>query len=508
MSSVRLVTGLTVSVVALFSAWLLFRDLGADSLRGDEAMYAEVVLDSRTDGRWVPPVLRGEPFVNKPPGGLLALAAGFAVLGDGETAARVPAAVAGVALAILIATWGAARLGPFAGAFAATLFVTAPVALGRHALRGGTFDAAVALLVTVAVLAHLESLRPGRERWFRLTPGLAAVATLFKSMAGPALIAGAVLATEVAGSCGSRGVRAGLLGGLRRAVAVFGAGIAVLASLTAAAAAGGVDDAFDRMVVWDLLRRNLERVHPSHVGPWWFYLDRMTKDFGPLLILLLVPPAALVVRRRHPGDSAGPDRAASIGLALLAATGSVLLLLSISASKLRWYGLQLVPLTSLAVAAGACQLVRGRSRTVRGALVAALAVALAVRIEWAVRRTDTPPRRTLLDRAEAAVRSIPGARLVAAPGLDLFATVGHDDYAWDEAASNAFYLRLAREPSVPHSGGRAPCEVLLAPATAAADARVHRLGLPAGEGPFELIDGCGGEVVAALGAESQTSDNR
>ena len=35
--------------VALFAAWLLGRDLGADSLRGDEAMYAEDVVFESND---------------------------------------------------------------------------------------------------------------------------------------------------------------------------------------------------------------------------------------------------------------------------------------------------------------------------------------------------------------------------------------------------------------------------------------------------------------------------
>jgi hypothetical protein len=282
----------------------------------------------------------------------------------------------------------------------------------------------------------------------------------------------------------------------------------VLAILTLTATAGGVDDALDRMVVWDLLQRNLERVHSSHDGPGWFYLDRLTRDFGPLLILLLVPPAAFVVRRSTPGDRAGSSARGLVGLALVASVVAMVFLLSMSASKLRWYGFQLVPLTSLAIAAGACQLARGRAWRVQVSIVAALVVALAVRVEWAIRRTETPPRRTLLDRALDRARSLPGARVVATPGLDVFAAVGRDGYAWDEAASNAFYLRLAREPSVATAGGPAPCEVVLAPAAAAPDDGSHQLALPAGEGPFVLVDRCDGAVVATLRAGSQTSDSR
>lgn len=509
MSALRAVVLFAVGpiAVALFAVWLLGRDLGADSLRGDEAMYAEVVLDSREAGRWLPPRLRGEPFVNKPPGGLLAIAASFRWLGEGAFAARIPAVASGVATVLLLGAWGTLRIGPVAGLLAPLLFVTAPVALGRHALRGGTFDATVALLVTAALLAHLESLRPGRERCFRATLVAAAVATLFKSMAGPALIAGAVLAVELA--AGLRPGRRGpaLARGLTRAGAVLAVGLAVLAALTLAALAAGVEDAVDRMVVWDLLRRNLERVHPSHAGAWWFYLDRLAKDFGPLLCLL-VPLAAATSSSR---DESAQRTASGLPLAagLLAAAAALLLLLSVSASKLRWYGLQLVPAISLAVAAGASQLARDRPRGVRAALAAALLVAVAVRIEWAVRRTETRPRRTVLDRAEAAARSTPGALLSAAPGLDPFVAVGREGYAWDEAASNAFYLRLAREGAGARAGSPRACTLTLAPVDAATDAASGaRLALPADEGPFVLLDGCDGRVIAALAGATQTSDSR
>jgi 4-amino-4-deoxy-L-arabinose transferase-like glycosyltransferase len=491
--------------VALFAAWLLGRDLGADSLRGDEAMYAEVVLDSREAGRWLPPRLRGEPFVNKPPGGLLAIAASFRCLGEGAFAARFPAVVSGVVTVLVLGAWATRRIGPVAGLLAPLLFVTAPVALGRHTLRGGTFDATVALLVTAALLAHLECLRAGRERWFRATLVAAAAATLFKSMAGPALIAGAVLAVELAVGFRSGRHRPALARGLARAGAILAAGLAVLAALTVAALAAGVADAVDRMVVWDLLRRNFERVHPSHAGAWWFYFDRLARDFGPLLVLLVPLAAATFGTRRETEEGSAP--ALPLAAGLLAAAAALILMLSVSASKLRWYGLQLVPMISLAVAAGAAWLARGRPRGVRAALAAALLVAVAVRVEWAIRRTETRPRRTVLDRAEAAARSTPGARLTATPGLDPFAAVGRGGYAWDEAASNAFYLRLARESSVAGAAGH--CTVTLVPVAAAPDAASGlRLALPADEGPFVLLDGCDGRVIAALAGAAQTSDSR
>ncbi|GMU65454.1 MAG: hypothetical protein AMXMBFR36_17280 [Acidobacteriota bacterium] len=489
---------IAVTGIACGIGWLLFRNLGADSLRGDEALYAEVVLDSRASGSWLPTVLRGEAWVNKPPGGLLTMAASFRVLGVSEEAARAPAAVGGLLCVLLVFVWGAARLGAVAGALAATIVATAPVALGWHAFRAATFDAATALLVTAAVLAHLESLEPGRERLFRLTVALSALSTLLKSLAGPALIATAGVAIELCRGLRERRPREATRRAAIRAGAVLAAGIAVLGFLIAAASLGGLDDAVGRMVGWDLLRRNLARVHPSHAGPWWFYLDRLVLDFGPLLALLL--PAAWSFRSG--GAQAAPPLAAPrlAPVELLAAAAAIVVILSLSASKLRWYALQVLPLAALAIAAGFVVLARGRSRLVKFALAAALTVVVAERASFALRRTATPPRRTHLDRALEETRRIPGARLVSAAGLDPFAAVGRGAYAWDEASSNSFYLRLAREALAATEAPAAGCTVtLVARSAATAEPGAPRLELPPDEGPFALVDGCDGRIVAALG---------
>jgi 4-amino-4-deoxy-L-arabinose transferase-like glycosyltransferase len=487
------------AALALAAGWLLFRNLGADSLRGDEALYAEVVLDSRAAGSWLPPVLRGEPWVNKPPGGLLMMAASFRLLGVDEEAARAPAALCGLLCVLLVFAWGAARLGAAAGALAAAIVATAPVALGWHAFRAATFDAATALLVTAAVLAHLESLEPGRERRFRITVALAALSTLLKSLAGPALIAAAGIGLELCHGVAERRPRAAARRAMMRGGAVLAAGGAVLGSLVAAASVAGLEDAAARMIGWDLLQRNLSRVHPSHAGPWWFYLERLALDFGPLLVLAL--PAAWTIRSARATPAPARDPRAFAAAGLLAAAAAMTLVLSLSASKLRWYALQALPTTALALAAGLTVLARGRGRLARAALAAAALVAVATRVEFALRRTSTPPRRTELHRAIEVVRRAPGTRLEAAPDLDPFAAAGLAAYAPDEAASNSFYLRLAREPTLAPDAGTAPCAVTLtAGPTALAPSAPPRRALPPEEGPFVLLDGCGGQVVAALAA--------
>jgi 4-amino-4-deoxy-L-arabinose transferase-like glycosyltransferase len=489
------------AAIAWSAGWLLWRNLGADSLRGDEALYAEVVLDSRAAGSWLPTILRGEPWVNKPPGGPLLMAASFRLLGVSEEAARAPAALGGLLCVLLVFAWGAARLGAVAGAIAAAIVATAPVALGWHAFRAATFDAATALLVTAAVLVHLDSLEPGREGLFRCTVALAALSTLLKSLAGPALIAAAGIGIELCRGLRELRPRAAARRAAMRAGAVLAAGGAVLGGLVIAASRAGLEDAAARMIGWDLLQRNLSRVHPSHAGPWWFYLERLALDFGPLLVLAL--PAAWTLRRAPPAVAPARRPGEFAAAELLAAAAAMILVLTLSASKLRWYALQTLPTTALALAAGLGVLARRRGRLARLALAAAALAVLATRIEFALRRTATPPRRTVLDRALEAVQRTPGGRLVAVPGLDPFATAGRAGYLPDEASSNSFYLRLAREASPPEAGS-APCAVTLAhrAASLAPPAPPSRA-LPPEEGPFLLLDGCGGRVVAELATGSE-----
>ena len=79
-------------LLALVGALLLFR-LGVVPLLGpDEPRYTRVAIEMQRAGEWVTPTLQGEPWLEKTPLFYWLAGAGFAVLGETETAARLPSA--------------------------------------------------------------------------------------------------------------------------------------------------------------------------------------------------------------------------------------------------------------------------------------------------------------------------------------------------------------------------------------------------------------------------------
>src|SRR5712691_3254497 len=85
-------------LLALTAALLLFR-LGAVPLLGpDEPRYARVAVEMHRSGDLVTPTLQGRPWLEKPALYYWLASAAYAVFGETELAARLPAAAAGLAL--------------------------------------------------------------------------------------------------------------------------------------------------------------------------------------------------------------------------------------------------------------------------------------------------------------------------------------------------------------------------------------------------------------------------
>jgi 4-amino-4-deoxy-L-arabinose transferase-like glycosyltransferase len=484
---------LAVAVAALAARLLLHR-LGAGSLLGDEARYAAVVAETRAAGGPPPWRLGGEPYVDKPPLGLLLLEASLSTLGGDERAARLPAAAAGFATALLLFALGARWSHPLAGAVAALLYVSAPTALGRHALRGATFDALLVLLVVAALAAWIESLRSGRPRAFRSTLALVAAATLVKSAVAAALVAAAVVAAELV--LAARGA-APARRALGRCAALAGAGAAMLGLWIGVLLASGVPDAAQRLIGFDLLRRARSGVDPGHLGPASRYLDLAVADFGWALLLTLPLAAALASawRRR---DAA----ALVVPAALLAWPLAMVALLSASASKLPWYALPAWAGLALAAGAGAGHLARHPRTVVRLTAWAAALLLLAPGLTRALALVEAQETRVAMDRLGRILAEVPRARLWVDPGLALGARARHDpaDRALLDDANAYYFSRLGAMPGWPSTGlDGGSCAVVIV----ARDSAPPLPGAPAGwrvrplpSTPLAVADGCGGEVAA------------
>jgi 4-amino-4-deoxy-L-arabinose transferase-like glycosyltransferase len=494
-----------------FSAFLLLRHLGDDSLRGDEATYAQITHETRAAGPWLPLLRQGEIALNKPPLGFFLQRASFAALDESELAARLPSALAGLATVLLLALWGAPRMGAAGAGLAALLYVTTPLALGRHALRGGTFDALLALLVLAAILVHIDRLESVPLRGFLPVVLIVALATLVKTLAAAVLCAAAVLAVEILAGPPGLGPRQRAIRAAGRAFALLLTGSAVLALWILLLRALGADDAAHRLVSWDLLERSLRTVHADHAAPWSFYLGRAARDFG---IFLLAPAAALWLLARRRRSGAEPLALDRLALRLAIAAGAMVATLSLSASKRDWYALTPAPLVAAAIGAGAAAWLAPSRRPARAALVVIGLALLVPRLDWALRRTATPPRRTALHRLELAARA-ERAGLWVEPGLDPFADgPAAGGYAWNERASNGYYLTASRRRRSGWPPARDSCAVALLVRTPERQADWDALAtLPADEGGFTIAEACGGRVLERLGElapadAAQTSDSR
>src|SRR4051812_35215350 len=144
---------------------VLFCRLGQPSLWDpDEAYYGEASRELLATGDWFAPFYNEQPFFDKPIFFYWAQAVPMALLGPTETAARLPSAVA--ALAVIAATaWFARRLlTPDVATTAALLVATSPgvFALARYAILDTMFTAWTfggAALLTIAALQERRRLQ-------------------------------------------------------------------------------------------------------------------------------------------------------------------------------------------------------------------------------------------------------------------------------------------------------------------------------------------------------------
>jgi len=189
----------TALLLALTAALLLFR-LGSVPLIGpDGPRYARVAVEMRRSGDLVTPTLAGQPWLEKPPLYYWLAAAAFAVLGETETAARLPSVAAALLLVGGTAFFGARLYGPHAGLHAGFVTATAPLVFVYG--RAAAMDMLLAAMVTGATgLFGLRFLGLAGRYAVPAAWGLMALATLAKGPLGfllPGLIvAGYILATR------------------------------------------------------------------------------------------------------------------------------------------------------------------------------------------------------------------------------------------------------------------------------------------------------------------------
>ena len=106
---------------------VVFWRLGYPSLLDpDEAHYAELTREMLHSGSWLVPLLDGKPFIDKPVLFHWLQGASVGLLGETEFAARLPSALAALALFATTRWVGTALLGAEVGEWGAIMFATVP----------------------------------------------------------------------------------------------------------------------------------------------------------------------------------------------------------------------------------------------------------------------------------------------------------------------------------------------------------------------------------------------
>jgi 4-amino-4-deoxy-L-arabinose transferase-like glycosyltransferase len=438
----------------LAAALVLFNNLGATSLLGDETIYAQVARQAAFKGQWMPTHWLGAIFLAKPPLRTWAVALLFRLFGIDEWTARALDAGMGVATILVVYLAGRALFGRRAGAIAALLLLSAHDLVFLHGLREGVQESALLLAFSAALLAYLTAatgaLGPG---WTRrrgdVASGLATAASLLVKNAVGLLVLGITGLYELIFARGpaARGWRRLLPRDPLRVLAVLLAVYLPWLALAYAVTGGRYLSILHR----DVVERMTAGLDPHHVRHG-VYLQELAADFGPALGLLALAALFAVAawragRRGLPAGRVEAERAAFLALW----AGFVLAVLSTSASKLEWYLYPAYPAIALLAGYAADRALAwlGRRHAAAGLAGSALiAVYLAVRVLQAWQAGLAPPPR--ID-ADLVARQITAA--------------GHPSVCLDRKLSmrewNVFYLMplLTRFAATPAEA--ATCAVLL-----------------------------------------------
>src|ERR1017187_684743 len=118
---------------------------GLPLLAPDEGRNAEVAREMKESGAWLVPTYNGVAYLDKPAFYFKAVALSLAVMGNTETATRLPSAIFGVALVLLVFAFCWKIHGTRCGLLAAIIVATSPLFMA-HA-RTVIFDIVLTFFV-------------------------------------------------------------------------------------------------------------------------------------------------------------------------------------------------------------------------------------------------------------------------------------------------------------------------------------------------------------------------
>ena len=167
----------------------MFWRLGyASLLDPDEAHYAQLTREMLRSGSWLVPLLDGRPYIDKPVLFHWFQGASVWLLGETEFAARLPSALAALALFATVRWAGIALLGAEAGEWGAIMFATIPATFALSSIA--LFDMVFSAFLFGAVACFLVAAKQ-RRRGLEVTGyALLVLATMTKGPVALVLVGG------------------------------------------------------------------------------------------------------------------------------------------------------------------------------------------------------------------------------------------------------------------------------------------------------------------------------
>jgi 4-amino-4-deoxy-L-arabinose transferase-like glycosyltransferase len=323
--------------LAGFCAFLFYFGLGTFGLVGaDEPRYAQVAREMLERHNWVTPFLYGRPWLEKPVLYYWQAMLCFKIFGVSDWVARLPSAMDATAMVVAIYLFFRQfRRGFQLDAALITASTAGVIGLSRSA----STDMPLAATFSIALLAWLAWYEGGRRRWLLVFYFFLALATLAKGPVAVVLAGIIILLFAVAW----RNLR--LVGQTLWWPGVLLFFATVLPWYVAVQRQNpGFFHSF-------IIEQNFARFGSNlyhHVQPWWYFL--------PVLLLAIVPWTFLVAAafagavRRWKRESDEEDRTIPADSFFLTWITVVLVLFSVSQSKLPAYILPAVPACAMLLA--------------------------------------------------------------------------------------------------------------------------------------------------------------
>jgi 4-amino-4-deoxy-L-arabinose transferase-like glycosyltransferase len=380
---------LSLLLVLLLPAVLLYPTRGFHLLEPDEGRYAQIPKEMLQSGSWVVPTLQGEAYLDKPPLMYWLVALSYRAFGVTPEAARLVPALCVHLTILLVYLIGRRSIGERAALWAALLLSVAPgfVSVARLLL----LDGLLVLCVTASVLCGFEAVRTGvlKRGWWLLAAVASGLGFLTKGPISEVLLFVPLWAYSFLASGGRQPpARPAPRWYLAFFVVVFAVNLPWYVAIYRQ------EPQFLKYFFWE---HNVMRfLQPfDHLQPVWYYAPILLGGLLPGTLLL----AAYLWRLLRSADD-GATRSAAGGFWLLTG-GWCVFFFSCSGSKLPTYILPAYPFLCLALGEFVARTswnTAFRTRALVGAMAAFLLFVHHVGVPWYAKERSPVGNPELVER--------------------------------------------------------------------------------------------------------------